>query len=330
MNKEVIGLGNALVDLLTTLETDQLLVTLGLPKGSMQLVDEVAMERVLEATKELKRSRASGGSAANTICGLAMLGVNTGYIGKVGRDETGDFFRNDIVNSGISPVLLSGNAPSGVAIALISKDAERTFATYLGAAIELVPSDLTADMFRGYKYFHIEGYLVQNQGLVRRAMELAKAEGLKVTLDLASYNVVEGNLSFLKDVVDKHVDIVFANEEEAKAFTGMEPAEAAEALSKSCEIAVVKVGKKGSYIRANGVTTKVEAVDAKTIDSTGAGDLYAAGFIYGLLKNYPLDICGTIGSILAANVIEVLGPKMDDIRWADIHHLVKRAVEAKN
>lgn len=327
MNGEVIGLGNALVDLLTTLENDHLLSVLGLPKGSMQLVDEEAMERVLKATGDLRRTRASGGSAANTINGLAMLGVNTGYIGKVGRDETGTFFKNDLLKSKINPVLLEGNAPSGVAIALISKDSERTFATYLGSAIELVPNDLTKEMFHGYKYFHIEGYLVQNQGLVRRSMELAKTEGLKITLDLASYNVVEGNLSFLKDVVDKYVDIVFANEEEAKAYTGMQPADAVVEISKTCEIAVVKVGKNGSYICTNGVTTKVEAVEAKTIDSTGAGDLYAAGFIYGLLKSYPLDICGTIGSILAANVIEVLGPKMDDVRWSNIHQHVRRAIE---
>jgi len=329
MNGEIIGLGNALVDLLTSIESDELLVKLGMPKGSMQLVDEANMQRVLDATKNLKRNRASGGSAANTISGMAMLGVKTGYIGKVGRDETGEFFRRDMEKTGITPILLEGKAPSGVAIGLISYDSERTFATYLGAAIELNPEDLTASMFHGYKYFHIEGYLVQNQQLVRRAMELAKQEGLKITLDLASYNVVESNLEFSKEVVEKYVDIVFANEEEARSFTGMEPPEAVVEISKICDIAVVKVGKNGSYIRTNNVTYKVEAVRANSIDSTGAGDLYAAGFLYGLLQNYPMDICGTIGSVLAANVIEVMGPKMNDERWAQINQTVRKTVEQK-
>ncbi|HUX52846.1 MAG TPA: adenosine kinase [Williamwhitmania sp.] len=329
MKGEVIGLGNALVDLLTSIESDDLLVQLGMPKGSMQLVDEVNMQRVLDATKNLKRDRASGGSAANTISGMAMLGVKTGYIGKVGRDETGEFFRRDMEKAGITPVLLEGKAPSGVAIGLISYDSERTFATYLGAAIELIPEDLTASMFHGYEYFHIEGYLVQNQQLVRRAMELAKQEGLKITLDLASYNVVESNLEFLKEVVEKYVNIVFANEEEARSFTGMEPPEAVVEISKICDIAVVKVGMNGSYIRTDNVTHKVEAVRANSIDSTGAGDLYAAGFLYGLLQGYPMDICGTLGSVLAANVIEVMGPKMNDERWAQINQIVRKTVIKK-
>jgi sugar/nucleoside kinase (ribokinase family) len=159
---KVLGMGNALVDVMTTMESDEMLSTLGLPKGSMQLVDAEFSKRVMEKTAHLNSVLASGGSAANTIHGIARLGVETGFIGKVGDDELGNLFKKDLENAGIAPVLLESNTASGKAVALVSPDSERTFATFLGAAVELSATDLSAEMFRGYQYFHIEGYLVQN------------------------------------------------------------------------------------------------------------------------------------------------------------------------
>jgi len=323
-NKKVLGLGNALVDIMTQLEDESLLNTFGLPKGSMQLVDRIKSDEVVKGTKHLKSSLAAGGSAANTINGLAKLGASCGFIGKIGKDEMGNIFVNDMVNSGIEPFFIQSETESGRAVALVSPDSERTFATYLGASVELSDKDLKQADFKGYDYLHIEGYLVQNHALIEKALQLAKAEGLQVSLDLASYNVVEENLAFLQEMSKKYVDILFANEEEARAFTGdSNPEKALDIMAESVAIAIVKVGKNGSFIKKDGKKYKVGIIQAQSIDTTGAGDLYAGGFLYGLMNNLSLEKAGEIGAILSGNVIEVIGAKMDEERWTKIKEKVK-------
>ena len=259
-----------------------------------------------------------GGSAANTITGTAIFGMPSGFIGKVGDDELGSLFKTGQEVHGIKPKLLKGEAASGRAMVfLTSANDERTFAVYLGAAIELVPEDLKPEYFKGYDYFHIEGYLVQNQKLVRRAVELAKQEGMIISIDMASYNVVESNEAFLHDIIENYVDIVFANETEAKAFTGKEPEEAINEIAGMCKIAVVKLGPDGSMVQSGKEFYKIDAWPAATIDATGAGDIYAAGFIYAHAHGMPIKECGEVGSIISAKVVEVIGPKVDVPRWKD-------------
>ncbi len=313
--RKVLGLGNALVDILVQIDDDNFLAAHNLPKGSMQLVDAITSAKILTATEKFKKQQVSGGSAANTINGLAQLGVSCGYIGCIGEDETASFFRNDMETRNIQAILHKGTQPSGVALALVSKDSERTFATQLGSAIEMSADKLKAEDFAAYDYFHIEGYLLQNHELIEKAVMLAKKNGLKVSLDLASYNIVEENIEFLLPLIQNYVDILFANEEEAKAFTGKEPEEALEELSNLVEIAVVKVGKNGSLIKRGNERIKIQAIKAIPIDTTGAGDLYASGFLYGLIHDYPLEKAAKIGSLLAGNVVEVMGPKMQEDRW---------------
>jgi len=320
---KIFGIGNALVDIMTKVNNDTILTSLNLPKGSMQLISSEEMESALDKTKGYEQVLASGGSAANTINGLANLNVETGFIGKVGKDELGNFFYNDMVKATISPTLLKGINPTGTALAIVTPDSERTFATSLGAAIELTENDLTDNLFDGYNILHIEGYLVQNHSLIERALKLAKSSGLKVSLDLASYNVVEENLEFLTQMVKSYVDIIFANEEEAKAFTNKSPRESLDLLAEVAEIAVVKLGSQGSLIKSKNEVHKVEVIDVKPIDTTGAGDLYASGFLYGLSKKLSLDKCGQIGSLLSGKVIEVIGPKMDDETWDTIRTRVR-------
>lgn len=315
---KVLGIGNALVDIMTRLDHDEHLETFKLPKGSMTLADEILVEEVTKATLHLEKVQSSGGSAANTINGLARLGVETAFMGKVGKDEIGNFFHEDLVKNKINPILYFSENPSGQAIALVSPDSERTFATYLGAAVELSASDLKKEDFEGYDYFHIEGYLVQNHALIEMALKLARENGLKISLDLASYNVVESNLEFLQKVVREYVDILFANEEEARAYTGKAPAEALHEMSDQVEIAVVKTGNKGSMIKKGDDHFVVDIIPVKAMDTTGAGDLYASGFLYGLSQKFSLDKCGKIGAILGGNVIEVMGAKMDENRWEKI------------
>ncbi|MCB0806916.1 MAG: adenosine kinase [Bacteroidales bacterium] len=320
---KVLGIGNALVDIMTKLKSDETLSEFKLPKGSMQLVDLNLSEKINEQTEDLEKQIASGGSAANTIHGLAKLGIETGFIGKVGDDFYGKFFADDMDANNITPNLLTSTTLTGKAMALISPDSERTFATFLGAAIELSAEDLKDEHFNGFDYLHVEGYLVQNHDLIEEALKLAKKAGLKISLDMASFNVVEANLGFLKKVVDQYVDIVFANEEEAKSFTGKEPEEALHEFAKMVEIAVVKVGKNGSWIKKGEEVFKVDAIQAGSIDTTGAGDLYASGFLFGLIKGYDLDKCGRIGSILAGKTIEVIGPKMDSAKWSEVSAMME-------
>jgi sugar/nucleoside kinase (ribokinase family) len=341
--KKILGMGNALVDIMIPLESDNILELLALPKGSMQLVDMERSNVVLSALKNYQKSLSAGGSAANTIHGLAMLGAQTGYIGVVGEDELGGFFVRDLIKAGVDPHMIHSRQETGRAVALVTPDSERTFATFLGAAIELAAAHLeprgTKDemqnakskeqngkpsIFSGYSYFHIEGYLVQNHELIRRAVELAQEHGLIVSLDMASYNVVEANKDFLLSIITEYVDIVFANEDEARALTGLEPEEALLELSKLAEIAVVKTGSNGSLVKSHQDQYVIGVIDVTPIDTTGAGDLYASGFLYGLSRGLPLQQCGELGALLAGNVIEFMGSKMSDERWEQIRTAMKQ------
>lgn len=325
----ILGIGNALVDIMTSLESDNLLSELNLPKGSMQIVNEETINNAMAKTKNLKQTLASGGSAANTINGLANLGSTTAFIGKVGNDDMGKFFLEDMIKAGITTTLLKGKSLTGRALALVSPDSERTFAVNLGAAIELAAEDICIDQFKGHAYFHIEGYLVQNHALIEKALVLAKQAGLTISLDLASYNVVEENIDFLKEMVKEYVDIVFANEEEAKAFTGMTPEDALVEIASIVKIAVVKLGPKGSMIKSGDYTCKVGVVKANSIDTTGAGDMYASGFLYGQAKGLSLEQSGEIGALLSGKVIETIGPKMLDSTWDSLNIQVKRIVSGE-
>lgn len=325
--KSVLGIGNALTDILAVLPDDDLLKEFHLPKGSMQHVDEAAGNKIWQILREKGVQYVPGGSAANTIAGTAVLGMPSGFIGKVGDDELGSLFRTGQENIGIRPVLLKGKAASGRAMVFITApNAERTFAVYLGAAVELGPEDLEPSYFRGYDYFHIEGYLVQNRELVRRAVELARAAGMIVSLDMASYNVVESNNAFLHDIVENYVDIVFANEAESMAFTGKEPREALDEIAGICEIAVVKLGPDGSMVKKGDEYYKIEACPAEALDATGAGDIYAAGFLYAHSCGMPVGICGEVGSIVSAKVVEVIGSKVDIPRWEIAKEQIRRLI----
>lgn len=321
---KIIGLGNALVDIIVFIDDDILLEKLQLPKGSMTLVDFNKSSNIRKMCEHLPSSFASGGSAANTINGLAKLGVETSYIGKVGQDDYGTIFRDDLIENKVSPILLPSDIHTGRAVALISPDKERTFATHLGAAIELQADDLHPEQFSGHEFLHIEGYAVQNNELLEKAVKLGKNQGLKVSLDLASYNVVDDNLDFLQYIVKDYVDIVFANEEESKSFTGADPDKALDMLASSCEIAVVKTGKSGSMVKSGPDKYFVDAITAKVVDTNGAGDIYAAGFLYGLSKGLALDKCGKAGAILAGKIIEVTGARLDEESWKNSYALLNQ------
>ncbi|MCP9612466.1 adenosine kinase [Coprobacter tertius] len=315
---KVLGLGNALTDVLAILSSDECIHEVGLFKGGMQLINEDKLLKIMAMFEDFDTFLATGGSAANAVSGLTRMGVPGGFIGKVGHDSYGRFYKEDLRKNGVEPYLLSSDIASGCAMTMITPDGERTFGTYLGAAATLSQEDLHPAMFEGYDLLHIEGYLVQDPLMIRRAVQLAQDAGLKISLDMSSYNIVKENLDFFEELLVRYVNIVFANEEEAYAYTGLEPEDAVKILAKQCEIAVVKCGAQGSVICRGEEVAHVSATRSKCVDTTGAGDLYAAGFLYGLSCGYSLEIAGNIGSILSGEVIEVIGTKMDDARWAEI------------
>lgn len=318
--KTILGIGNALVDILTQITDDSVLEQLNLPKGTMQHVDAAASKKVGETLKVYGSAMAAGGSTANTVSGAAKLGVETGYIGKVGNDDMGKFFEDEMVKTQVKPLLLKTDTPTGCAQAVISKDGERTFATYLGAALELEPDDLKPEMFDGWDILFVEGYLVFNRPLVKRALEIAKSKGMTIALDMASFNVVEANRDFMEEILRDYVDIVFANQEEAHAFSQKEyPSLDMSYMAKLCDIAVVKLGAEGSMLQHGYETVTIGPIQAQVVDTTGAGDMWAAGFMAGYVKGYSLLKCAAMGATLAANIIEVLGAKMDDQRWEKIY-----------
>lgn len=329
--KSILGIGNALTDILAVLPDDTLLKEYHLPRGSMQHVDSETGDKIWEALKPLGVHYVAGGSAANTITCTSIFGMPSGFIGKIGDDELGLLFKSDQEQYGVKTTLLKGTAASGRSMVFVTgANAERTFAVYLGAALEFVPEDLKPEYFEGYDYFHIEGYLVQNQALIRKAVQMAKEAGCIISLDMASYNVVESNNAFLHNLVENYVDIVFANETESRAFTKLEnPREALDAISQLCEIAIVKVGKDGSWVKKGDEVHFVETYPGVAIDATGAGDTYAAGFLYAHSLGMPLKVCGQVGSIIAAKVVEVIGTKIDIPRWRAAKEEI-RALIAEN
>ena len=321
--KRILGIGSALVDILTQVPDETILNELSLPKGSMTYVEAGDIVRIGDRLAKLYgNQRASGGSAANTMSGLASLGVEAGFLSKIGKDEVGEFFKKQMVETNVKPQLLTTDTPSGRVIAIVTPDGERTFATSLGAAAEMRSDDITPELFDSWDILYVEGYLVANPNMLKKAIETAKAKGLTIAIDLASYNVVEDNRDFLKCLVENDVDIVFANEKEAFALTGMEPEAALHYLADRCQIAVVKVGAKGAFVQRGQEVVTVPPMQADVVDTTGAGDMWAAGFLAGLVKGEDLHKCGMMGAVVAKNIIEVMGAKMDAARWDDIHKAI--------
>lgn len=324
-DSKVLGLGNALVDILVRMPSDEPLKRLDLRKGSMQLVGEEQAQELLEVIQEWHPQMVCGGSAANTICGLANLGVSTGFVGMVGDGPLGRTYSDDLARNGVQPrLIVSPGHKTGSSISLISPDSERTMVTCLGAAAEMTTADLKPDNLKQYTHFYSEGYLVQSPELIERAYSDAKAAGLTTMLDLASFNVVEDNREFLRRLLRRHVDVVFANEEEAAAFTGKEEMDALEEFAELADTVVLKLGVRGSLVRVGQTTVRTGVIRANSIDTTGAGDLYAAGFIYGLLSGATPEECARFGAITSGNVIEVIGTRMDAQRWTKIRAMFKQ------
>ena len=319
---KIVGIGNALVDLLAKLPDDSLLKELGIAPGSMNLIDDEQRMKIFSKIqdKEIELVMTTGGSVSNSTLALQKLGIPIGFIGKVGSDHYGKFYLEEMNNYGVNLHLSYEQMFSGTALCLITPDGERTFTTYLGAAASMRKSDLNKAVLEQYSLLYVEGYLIQNHELIENALSMAKSLGLKTALDLASYNVVEAEKDFLTELVEKYVDILFANEEEAIAFTGKKPEEALFVMSEKVDIAVVKEGSKGAWIKQGNAVIHVPCHKViNPVDTTAAGDYYAAGFLAGLSQGEDLETCAKMGTLLSYYIIQVVGTKLETPVWEEIH-----------
>jgi len=261
-----------------------------------------------------------GGSACNTIVGLGSLGNPARFIGKCGRDAPGNLIHKDLVRSGVEPVLFTSSSPTGKVLSVITPDAQRTMFTFLGAASEIDPGEITVNCFRRAAVAHIEGYMLYNRDLMLAILSNAKSAGARISLDLASFTIVKEAREFLHRIVRDYVDILIANEDEARAFTGhSDEAAAIRSLGQRAPLAVLKVGKRGSYIAyGEGVVQVAPVPIDKAVDTTGAGDLWASGFLYGLVNGHPLESCGWLGSVCGSEVCQVVGAAIPETGWRRI------------
>lgn len=310
---DVTAIGNAIVDVIAQCD-DAFLAAEGLTKNSMQLVDQ---DRSAELYSRMGQGlETSGGSAGNTVAGVASLGGRAAYIGKVADDQLGDIFAHDIQAIGVAfdtPPLIGGPA-SGRSLINVTPDGARTMCTYLGAANELTAADIDPALIEGAAVVYLEGYLFdleEARAAFAKAAGLAHANSRSIAFTLSDSFVVERHRAALLGFIEAQVDLVFANEAELLALYQTGDFEAATAaLAKTCKLAAVTRGANGSVIVAGDRRVPIQAAPVqKVVDTTGAGDQYAAGFLLGLAQGRSLEVCGQLGSLAAAEVIAHYGPR---------------------
>ncbi|MGD8266564.1 MAG: adenosine kinase [Desulfobacterales bacterium] len=316
----VVGLGSALVDILVNASDDFVECT-GVPKGGMAYFDPATIDRVLAEAAAPPRV-VPGGAACNTITGIARLGGEARFLGKRGNDDFGDRFEAALSQHGVDTALVQAPTPTGRVLSLITPDSQRTMLTYLGAAAEMVIDEIPPQHFQDSAVALIEGYLVYNRDLFRYAMQTAHKAGARIALDLASFTVVQENHQELKSIIHQYVDILIANEDEARAFTAQEDETAAlHALADQAELAVVKLGARGSLMASGDQSIMVAPIEGGgVVDTTGAGDLWASGFLYGLVQGMPLEHCGHLASVCGFEVCRVIGATIPEAGWQRIRH----------
>ena len=322
-NGVIVGVGSALLDILTH-ESDEFVAKSGAIKGGMQLVDQGQIEKVLAQVGGTPRI-VPGGSACNTVVGIGRLGGAARFVGKCGNGVMGNFYESDLRKQNVEPRLLRSNSPTGRVISIITPDAQRSMMTYLGASSEARPEEFTEDYFENAAIVHIEGYLLFNPDLILSLLKIAKTAGAAISLDLASFNVVEESKDFLQKIVREYVDILIANEDEAEAYTGhKDETKALKGLSADAPLAVLKVGARGSFIASEGQVVSIAAVgDGRAQDTTGAGDLWASGFLFGLVQGYSLTQCGELGSACGYEVCQIVGTDIPDEGWDRIRKRIR-------
>ncbi|MBI2084321.1 MAG: adenosine kinase [Candidatus Aenigmarchaeota archaeon] len=318
---DVFGIGSALVDLLILVEEEKL-KDLNLEKGYTHPIDEDRSKELMGKIKGHDVKIIPGGSSANVMAAISVLGGKVVFCGKVGNDEHGRLYEKAMTENNIKSYIAKEEKLTGHAITFITPDSERTMATYKGASLFLAKEDILEEDVKKSKFLHIEGYQLEDPQLretALHAMNIAKNSDTKISIDLADAGLVKRNLDDIRKIVKDYADVVFANELEAEAFTEMKDEEkAVEELSKFADIAIVKLGERGSLIRGKGQTIRIDVVPTNAVDTTGAGDVYAAGFLHGLCNGFSLAQTGNMASYIASKIVSQIGARLDSTVREDL------------
>ena len=327
----VYGIGNTLIDMHCAVE-DGLLQSLDLTKGTMLLVDDRKRNQILQALEGKEINYHCGGSAPNTMITMRMLGMDTYIAGGVGKDKEGAIYRKKLSETGVVDDLVDYDAHTGTSIILISPDGERTMNTYLGANRLFDDVDVQIDHVSECGLFYFTGYMwdtAAQQRAVRRVLQYAKEHNIMVGFDLADPFAVGRYRSVFLDLISNYCDIIFANKGEARFLVdNYDPYECCRSMGKLCPVAVVKNGKLGSFVSDNGKIHTVPMIGSSSaVDTTGAGDTYAAGFLYGMLSGYGPEASGRIASYLSGEIISVVGAQFPEERAEELRRNSKAIAE---
>lgn len=313
---DVYGIGNAIVDLQVQVD-DGFLKAIGVQKGVMTLVEDTQQRNILSGLEGLEGrtvNRCSGGSACNTVVGVADFGGSAAYACKTGADELGGFYVGELRDLGITCDTEPGSGDTGTSVILITDDAQRTMLTHLGASTGLSTDDVNRYQIARSKYIYVEGYLFSDPGTraaAIHAIEIAREEGVKVALTVSDPFLISICKEVFWDLIRGPVDLLFCNQEEAKALTGLDDSIAcARLIHEHAENVCLTLGKNGSLIMHGGDVVPIEGVDVEAIDTTGAGDMYAAGVLYGITNGLSWKQAGHLGSHAAGRVVSQLGARM--------------------
>jgi sugar/nucleoside kinase (ribokinase family) len=311
---DVFGVGNALVDIQARVP-DSVLTELEIDKGIMTLVDDAQQKEVLGKLHGASLSRCAGGSAANTIVALAEFGGTAAFVGKIGGDETGEFFLKDMRDLGVAIDVKPADAPSGTCAVLITEDAQRTMLTNLGASATLGVDDIDESLIKESEYVYIEGYLLpgpDGKAAAHKAIDIAKANDVKVAFTASDPFLVNMLKDEIWELITGPVDLFFCNEEEAKSLTGeSDPIKGAAKIHEHCQNVALTLGDKGSIVMHGGEALPVEGVQVSALDTTGAGDMYAGALLYGITNGMNWQQAGHLASHAAARVVAQMGARLE-------------------
>jgi sugar/nucleoside kinase (ribokinase family) len=313
MQYDVYGVGNALLDIQARV-ADSVLTDLRFSKGIMTLVDEATQEQVLSKLDDVKINRCAGGSAANTIMGVADFGGKAAYVGKVGQDETGGVYMDDMRKMGVHINSQPIETRTGTCVVLITEDAQRTMLTNLAASSQLGPDDIVESEIQKAKYVYIEGYLFGGEptkSAALKAIELAKKNGVKVAFTVSDPFLIQYNRDLFLQLIEGPVDLLFCNLDEARALTGKhDPIDCAQEIHKHAENVALTLGGDGSILMHEGQVIPIEGVPCQAVDTTGAGDMYAAGILYGITNGLSWKQAGHLASHAASRVVAQMGARL--------------------
>ncbi|MCP5469143.1 MAG: adenosine kinase [Chlamydiales bacterium] len=319
----VLGIGSYVWDYIQPVD-ERFLEAVYLPKRGWKDLDWAAFSEVLALSRsQAEPTLMTGGSVANTIKGLASLGIPSALTGNVGYDRRGDILIYEMEKCGITPLVTRSNTPTAHVISLVTPDGERSFCTFIDSEKETCEEDILPQYFKGVDLVHIEGYLIPNRGVVEKAARLAMEQGATVSYDIGNQNIGEKYRERLWGLLNSYIDVLFMDVDEAYALTHLDPEHACRFLSNFCHVAVVKIGEKGCYVASGKDFIHQPAIPTTVVDSTGGGDLFASGFLYGYLHGESLERCALFGNLMGSAAIENFGGEIPPARLSEIVQAMK-------